>query len=157
MINKKYSYGNFTDKTFLDCNPEDFDGEIVGSCFYQQAKDGVVWQEIFPKGITCSFIRCNLDNVIVPDGCKIADGCHLAIQEQNDKQDWICDDKTLEPVEPMDKELRLQAGYSIDPNNIPAEPINEQDRKLMQLQICNPTEFIKNQDEIMTKYNMGVL
>jgi len=136
--NLKYSHKDFTDKSLLGLPASDFDGEIVGSCFFQQCKEGdSVWKKIFPDGIKTAFIRCNLDNVIVPAGCTIKSGCHRAILMQNDRQDWILD-AVLKPFEPIDKKMRLRAGISIDPKDIPSTKITQAQFEAQQKAIATP-------------------
>jgi len=128
-INEKYSYKDFTNKNLLDVPVEELnDTTIVGSCFYQEATESQVEFDIFPKGITgVHFIRCNLDNIIVPDTCTMdldsPDACsHRKIQIQNDMADWILDDND-NPIEPIDKKMREMENISIDPKDLPEEKI----------------------------------
>lgn len=121
-LNQKYSYKDFTDKSFTDIPAEEFNNsEVVGSCFYQQANSDTV---IFPDymiGVT--FSRCNLDNVHIPSGNTVIMAgpdkcCHRKIKVQNDLMDWILDD-SLKPVEPAEKKLCVELGISTDPKDIP--------------------------------------
>ena len=75
------------------------------------------------------FKGCNLDNVIVPLGNTIIDSCHRQIDVQNDWDDWILDDITLQPMEPMNKAERIKAGLSIDPKDIPNTKWTEEQRR----------------------------
>ena len=86
MKNLKYSHKDFTHKSFLKENSKDFEGEIVGSCFYHEGE----LSEIFPKDIQATFINCNLDNVIIPAGCKVIGGTNKEIKAV-DGADWVCD------------------------------------------------------------------
>jgi hypothetical protein len=103
MKNEKYSHRAFPyhGVSFKDLKPEEFnDMEIVGSCFYQEWIEGDkdVVKDIFPygtKGVT--FIRCNLDNIKVPDGCTVKDGTNRILKVQDDKDDWELDAQ-LRPV-----------------------------------------------------------
>jgi hypothetical protein len=121
-INEKYSFGDFTGQDLSSEPPEDFNGDIVGSCFYQEnAPDS----EIFPSGITSIFKRCNLDNVKIPAGATVQsesgiDSSSRKINIQNDLEDWVLDE-SLNPVEPINKKQFQDLGLSIDPNDIPAE------------------------------------
>ena len=117
MMNEKYSYKDFTNKILAHTDPAEWnDTEVIGSCFYQfEPNTGVFPSEI--KNVT--FIRCNLDNVVVPKECTIEGGCHRLIAAQNDGEDWILD-ANLNPVEPLDKTKFVKLQLSIDPAAIPA-------------------------------------
>lgn len=95
MKNEKYSHKSFTNKTFINENLEDFTGEIYGSCFYQENKPNSI---IFPEGINCKFINCNLDNVLVPENCILENCTNKKIQVQEDGFDWILDENN-NPIE----------------------------------------------------------
>lgn len=116
MINEKYSYKSFQNKKFLDVPASDFDGEIIGSNFYQENKPN---SEIFPAGISCTFSRCNLDNVAIPKTCVVDGGSNKQIKVQNDLTDWVLNSEG-KPVEPMDRPFREAKNISCDPRDIPA-------------------------------------
>lgn len=114
--NAKYSHKDFTNTVMTDA--KDMDGILIeGSCFYQE---GMPDRHIFPEKMTgVTFVENNLDNVFIPPGNIIIGGTHKNILVKNDMSDWILEDATLKPVEPMDKEERIKAGISIDPKDIP--------------------------------------
>ena len=115
MINKKYSFKDFTGQSLIKEDPKEFTGSIKGSCFYHEALT-----EVFPDDIECTFERCNLDNVIVPAGCTISIGCtNKRVEIQNDCEAWILDDDG-KPVEPVSKARFIKLGISIDPKYIPS-------------------------------------
>lgn len=117
MTNKTYSFKNLTNQSFRDLDPKDFEGEIIGSNFYQENKPNSI---IFPDGIKTTFIRCNLDNVSVPKDCVIDGGTNKQILVQNDNSDWILDDNG-KPIEPIDKKIRETLGISCKSEDIPDE------------------------------------
>jgi hypothetical protein len=94
MINEKYSYKAFPyhNLSFKHIPAKEFDNtEIVGSCFYQEytTVDTNVVKDIFPNGMKgVTFIKCNLDNVLIPQGNTIDGGCNRIIKVQNDLNDW---------------------------------------------------------------------
>lgn len=89
-----------------------------------------VWQEVFRQNmIGVKFVCTRLDNVFVPDGNFIINeingqpcGSHNLIQVQNDLEDWVIDGNG-EPIEPINKDAFLEKGISIDPDDIPNEPL----------------------------------
>lgn len=119
-MNEKYSYKDFMGQSFTHLPASDFNNsEIVGSCFYQQAAPKT---KVFPVGITgVRFIRCNLDNVLIPSGNTVEpDCCHRKIMIQNDLEDWLVDDSG-KPIEPISKKTFENLGLSIDSKDIPEE------------------------------------
>lgn len=121
--NEKYSYKSFTHQSFVHTDPSEWnDTEVVGSCFYQENKPDT---QVFPDGIrNVKFIRCNLDNVFIPETCTVEGGCRRRIMIQNDLEDWIVD-KDNKPVEPLDKARYLRLGLSIDPRDLPTEKASQ--------------------------------
>lgn len=97
MINKEYSYRDFTNKSLSKIDPKELnDTEIVGSNFYQEAKlnDSVLSvkkDNIFPAGMKgVKFIRCNLDNVSVPEGNTVDATCiNRIIKVDVDNSDYV--------------------------------------------------------------------
>ncbi len=153
-INKTYSHGDFTDQTFTDRPAKEFnDTEIVGSCFYQQAGTDTV---VFPadmKGVT--FRRCNLDNVLIPSGCTVAEDCCTkrimaqpltpkATKDDGDYTegavDWFVD-KDNKPTEPMDKRRFTEEGRSQKPEDIPAEHVIEVEMSKAEYEAITEADF----------------
>ena len=130
-INVKYSFQNFCGQSFKDHPVKDFNNsEIKGTCFYQEAKenDVEVLKDIFPDAmIGVVFERCNLDNVLIPNGNTVGmRSSNQRIKIQADLTDWKLDN-TLKPIEPIDKKTRLREGISIDPKDIPVEYLREEE------------------------------
>lgn len=105
---------------------------IVGSCFYRESplgEEGDPQRHIFPETMTgIIFKRCNLDNIYIPPGNSIEDDAgipssHRRIRVQNDLVDWIVD-SSGNPVEPVNIKAFQELGLSIDPKDIPAEPLD---------------------------------
>ena len=140
-LNEKYSFGDFTHKSFKDQPTKDFDNSCIkGSCFYQESKYGEeeVVKDIFPDGIKgVEFVRCNLDNVLIPaDNTVDKRSSKNKVQVQNDLDDWILnDDKT--PKEPMNKESRIELGISVDSKDIPIIKMTKEEKKSYEEAIHN--------------------
>jgi hypothetical protein len=147
--NEKYSFKDFTDQSFKDHKAADFNNTtIVGSCFHQNVVgEEDVLHDIFPDGMTgVHFVRCNLDNVLIPPGNTMDtegwDMCtNKRIKIQNDGFSWILDNDN-KPVEPMDKEQLLNKGMSIDPEDIPAQKLSPEEVKARQDQMMGHTEQV---------------
>lgn len=143
-VNEEYSFRAFPyhDVSFKGVPAEDFNNTIIrGSCFYQEWRENEnVIKDIFPDGMTdVIFVNCNLDNIYIPPGNTIQDGTNKRIQVQNDFQAWILDND-LKPVEPMDKRIRLVAGVSIDPIDIPSKKFTPEERKQFEEQLREQVE-----------------
>lgn len=128
IINKKYSFRDFSNKSFLDIPVIEFNNTIIkGSCFYQENYPN---KDIFPSGMVgVVFDNVNLDNVHIDKSNNIIlDSCtNKKIQVQNDWDDWILDNN-FKPIEPINKKQRLKAGISIKPEDIPKEKFTEEER-----------------------------
>ena len=124
-INEKYSYKAYSyhGLSFKNRPASEFNNTTIkGSCFYQDWKEGEsVVKDIFPDGMVgVEFKNCNIDNLFIPVGNTVVGGTNKKIKEQNDKEDWVLND-SLEPVEPITKEIRLKAKVpmNIDPKKLP--------------------------------------
>ena len=120
--NQKYSYKDHTHQSFTKTDPKDWnDSEVVGTCFHQT----VPKTAIFPAGITgVKFVKCNLDNVVIPKDCTVEGGCNRLIAVQKDGCDWLLD-TNLNPVEPLNKAEYVKLGLSIDPAALPTSISDE--------------------------------
>lgn len=125
-INEEYSFKAFPyhGLSFKNRPASEFNNTIIiGSCFYQEWREGDsdIVKDIFPDGMTgVIFRKSNLDNIYVPHGNIIENGTNKKIKVQNDWDDWELN-KDLIPKEPLNKDIRLQTGVSIDPKDIPSK------------------------------------
>ncbi len=95
---------------------------IENSCFSNEAPHALV----FPDDLTgVTFVDCNLDNVFVPEGNTIVGGSHRYFQVKNDGEDWVVDPDTLEPIEPLNLRAYEMLQLSVDPRDLPAEPMEK--------------------------------
>lgn len=120
MTNEKYSYKSFKRQKFIHLDPKEFDGEIIGSGFYQDEP----YSNVFPVGITTKFIKCNLDNCNIPETATVEGGTNKHFKTMNDQEYWIVD-KDLKPIEPRDKDRFIKCGLSVLPKDISATPLKE--------------------------------
>ena len=111
------TYSN-RDLTGFNLSTENMDGMTIENSCLSDAT--------LPPTLTgATFIDCNMDNVIVPEGNTMIRCSNRTIRLQNDGDDWVCDPVTLEPIEPVNKKSREMQGLNIDPALIPEEPQNE--------------------------------
>ena len=117
--NDELSNKDFTKRILLEKSiPEG--AVIFGSCFSHETLDTVV----FPDVQDLTLINCNLDNVYL-NPLWIIIGCSARrYKVQNDREDWIVD-KDDKPKEPIRKEKYIEFGLSIDPKDLPIEPLKE--------------------------------
>jgi hypothetical protein len=138
MINTKYSYKDFTHKTFTEIDPDEFsNSEIVGSCFYQESaydadaaypgasNNRETKVDVFPNGINnVTFRNCNLDNVKIPGPPNEVINCStMRLRIMNDLSDWELG-SDFKPTIPLDASLRTIAGVSSDPSDIPTTKLS---------------------------------
>ena len=121
-IDEEYSYKDFTGHS-LKHKPM-FNGIVImGSCFSQEIPD----TEVFPPDLqNVTLIKCNLDNVKVPQSFTVIDCSQKRFQLQNDLRDWEIDSEG-NPVQVMGKKYWEMNGYSVDPNDIPDQPLQKID------------------------------
>lgn len=80
---------SFTDYTGRYLGDETAQGTIEGSCFSQETPDSVVFPADM-QGVT--FIRCNLDNVFMPEGNTVIGGSQRRFMALDDGNDWFVDE-----------------------------------------------------------------
>lgn len=119
-IDDRWSRKDYTTLTLL--NESILAGTtIYGSCFSKEEPD----TQVFPSTMTgVTFINCNLDNVLMPEGNLIKGGLKRKFKVQNDLRDWEIDGSN-KPIKLVNEEHWQNQGYSIDPKDIPAEKLRE--------------------------------
>lgn len=117
--NDDVSFKDFSGRPQFDRNLVEFDGKIVyASNFSQKTPDTFVFPKDM-KGVT--FVKCNLDNVIVPEGNTVLDCSQKRYQAQNDLNDWIVNE-AYEPLMPVNHKQFTKRGLSVPtPDMIPLE------------------------------------
>lgn len=93
-----YSHKDFTGLSFVDHDLFDLSYlTIKGSCFFQREPD----TQVFPENMSgVTFINCNLDNCIIPEGNEVIDCSTLRIMTLEDGLDWIVDENNS-PIQPL--------------------------------------------------------
>lgn len=121
-VNKKYSYGTFKRQSFLLTPAKDFDStDIVGSSFYQTEP----YTNVFPDNIKAvRFIRCNMDNCVIPSGATVIGGTNKHFKTMNDQEYWIVDTE-MKPIAPRDVDRFIVSKVSVSPDSIPKSPLAE--------------------------------
>lgn len=85
---------------------------IYRSSFYWEQPDSKPFRDDM-RGVT--FVNCNLDNLIIPNGNTVIGGSQRKFKAQADGEDWIVNDQK-QPLEPLNKERFIAEGKSIDPS-----------------------------------------
>lgn len=87
-ISEKYSYKTMQGYDLTSAT--DMDNIVIySSSFYREVPNSVV----FPSGLTnTTFIKCNLDNCVIPAGATLIDCSTRKFQAQEDGYDWLLDE-----------------------------------------------------------------
>ena len=114
-----YSNKDFTNSILTKV--KDLNGQVIrGSCFGKEVPD----TKVFPADMRdVTFINCNLDNCLIPEGNTVIDCTTRRYKVQEDGEDWIID-KDLKPIEPVNKKAWIKLGRSIDPASIQMNKVN---------------------------------
>jgi len=116
---------SFEDYSTRSLVNDTFDDVIEGSCFAQVKPDTVV----FPTNLAITFLRCNLDNCMIPKNCTIGsvkgiNSTVRRIQQQKDKECWVVD-KNNKPRYPVNQAEFIKNGISTNPADIPKSELAE--------------------------------
>lgn len=118
--NDDYSFCDFSNQDLAHF-PDLKDITIYSSQFYWEKPNSIPFAE-YSTGIT--FVKCNLDNVIVPPRSILISSSNRKFKNQNDGEDWFLDDNGS-PMFPINRQLYISLGLSINPLDIPARPMGE--------------------------------
>lgn len=94
---------------------------IEGLCLSQEIPNS----EVLPPDLECTFVDCNLDNVLIPPGVTMIRCRNRLYQVQSDGSDWIIDPETYEPIEPLNPMDYMLYGLSMHPDDLPDETLPE--------------------------------
>lgn len=116
------SFKDFTGLEFHSRPEYDFSNKVIyQSCFSQETPDS----DIFKDVRRAIFIKCNLDNVLIPAGNTVIDCWQRRFKVQNDLNDWLIDVDN-KPTMPIDHKIFTKFGLPIpDPKDIPSEKVRE--------------------------------
>lgn len=98
MIYSYFSSRDYTNLILDDVGPYMNEEIIRGACFSQQNPDTKVFPDEM-SGVT--FVNCNLDNCVIPEGNTLIDCSNRRFKVQNDLNDWEID-KNNNPVRLVD-------------------------------------------------------
>lgn len=113
-VSEKYSNKDMTGWDLSDRT--DMSGLVIhGFCLSNEKPDANVLPSDL-RGVT--FLACNLDNVVIPDGNILINCSNRRFQVQTDGDDWVVNQE-LEPLEPLNKKHYQMMGKSIDPADLP--------------------------------------
>ena len=117
----------------------DFNGKTVyASSFYNETPDS----DILPDGIKdVTFLKCDLNNIIIPEGNTVIDCSQERIELMNDMRDWITDPEgNAQKV--VGEEYWVSKGVSVDPQVIPSKKIKLSDNVDLAVAVKEATDAV---------------
>lgn len=116
-----YSFKDFTSTVYFRENLSNI--VIYASCFICEKPDHPLFQGTLTN---VTFIKCNLDNVLIPQGAILIDCTQRRFLVQNDLRDWEVDGDNV-PIKVINEKFWIQQGFSVNPADIPNKPLNKLD------------------------------
>lgn len=120
-VDDELSFRVFNGWEFLSRPEYDFKGKtIYASSFYNETPDYQVFPEDMKGAI---FIKCNLDNVLIPEGNTLIQCSQRRFKVQNDLNDWLVDEADV-AILPVGHEVFTKLDLPMpDPKDIPTEKV----------------------------------
>lgn len=118
----RLSFKNFSGWTFQDRPEYDFSDRVIyESSFNNETPD----TEVFSRDTRgATFIKCNLDNVVIPKGNIVIDCTQRRFKVQNDGNDWEIDEQDNPVIPLIGPKQFLKRGLEVPkPEDIPAEKV----------------------------------
>ena len=138
MPKPDYDRVDYTGWEFYHSRPEyDWSRVTRNACFSQEKPDTVV----FAPDTVGTFINCNMDNVLRPIGCTFIDCTQRRFMKQNCGRDWLTNERG-EPIEVLNRKSEIMQGRSVDPRDIPEEPVQYIDA--MRVDVLNGDVLLKD-------------
>jgi hypothetical protein len=111
---------DFTNQDLRQRKDLDFDGATVYASVFSNETPGA---EIFRSAAKATFIRCNMDNVAIPEGATLIDCTERRFERQNDGNDWLLGEDGL-PEKPIDFKYYEKKGLPVpDRSWLPEEKL----------------------------------
>lgn len=119
--------GGYAGWEFISRPEYDWSGRtVVGQCFSQEKPDTVVFR---PGTIGMRLVNCNIDNCLIPPGNSVQGECsQRRFFIQNDLRDWEVDAQDKPTKVLNEKYWKVIARKSVDPADIPAQPLTHVDQ-----------------------------
>lgn len=124
---EKLSHKDFMNQSFLMDESADWSNKtIVGTNLYQEIIGEFKGRiNVLPDGVENLVLeRCNLDNVLIPEGVTVIGGSNRVVLVQTDAEDWECDDDG-NPIRPVNWKKYEKLGASTDPADLPDEQMEK--------------------------------
>lgn len=131
------SFRNFANWDFNDRPEYDFTGKVIyASVFTNETPDSSIFsppkaavskdgEGTFSARGSTLFVKCHLQNVILPPGARLLDCLTDRFAVQNDLQPWIIDQDN-NPIEPLHKNLYEKYRIPLpDPKDLPAVRVDK--------------------------------
>lgn len=118
-LNDAYSFKDFTNRSLADRVIRNT--VVYGSCFLHETPDSVTFAANM-SGVT--FIKCNLDNVIIPAGNTIISCSQRRFKVQNDLRDWEVSALNV-PLSLINQSHWAELGFSVLVSDIPLVRLND--------------------------------
>lgn len=84
---EEWSFKNFTNQ---DLSDRALSGKVIYSTVFYNEKPN---SEIFPPGMKgVIFIKCNMDNLVIPEGNTLIECTQRKFEAQEDGKDWLLDE-----------------------------------------------------------------
>ena len=102
----------------LSLSPDEFSNMKLVQ--FSNYKEGAERVQGLPAGVVnVVFEDCNIDNMIIPEGCSISrTTTNKKLEAQNDNEDW-----DMDKLKPLRESEYIELGLSTDFNDLPDSPI----------------------------------
>lgn len=141
---EEYSHRVFSNWNFIGLDIDLSSRTICDSSFAQEIPNSVIFPDSYKY---INFVHCDMKNVDVGLDNILIECDNRKYQVQNDLEDWVIDEFGT-PIEPLNKDLFIDLGLSIDPIDIPIEPMKESITNKARTQKNKENEILRLQEEI---------
>lgn len=95
---------------------------VYATSFYLEKPDSEIFN---PELKNVKFVKCNLDNILIPPNNELIESTNERFEVQNDLNDWLINDKNL-PLKPFNYKVFEKFNLPIpEAKDIPIEKVTE--------------------------------